>query len=242
LLEPDAIIGKTYLGEFLPGRAARPENYLIPGEVWPGIRRYLGDLFYLKSVFSPLNSYTMGSTTLKTVQSAVKHWYIPLIFGIVLLLVGIDVLVTPVASYLTLSMIFSICFLASGILQLLFSITNRDRLHSWGWYLAGGILYTLIGILLVSQPQITISTLPFFVGFFVLFQSAGALAWAYDLKHMGVSRWGNVAILGVLGIIFSFILLWNPLFAGLSLVIWTGMAFLFAGIAAIMLSFHLKKL
>ena len=184
----------------------------------------------------------MASSTLKTAVEAIRHWYIPLIFGIILLLVGIDVLSTPVASYLTLSVIFSVCFLASGILQLVFSITNRDRLHSWGWYLAGGILYTLIGLLLIATPQISIAVLPFIVGFFVLFQSVGALAWAYDLKQMNVLRWGNVAILGVLGIIFSFILLWNPLFAGMSLVIWTGMAFLFAGIAAIMLSFQLKKL
>lgn len=184
----------------------------------------------------------MATSTLKTAADAIKHWYIPLIFGIILLLVGIDVLMTPLASYLTLAAVFSIAFLVSGLLQLLFAITNIGRLHSWGWYLAGGILYSIIGLLLVSRPQISIDTLPFFVGFFVLFQSVNALAWAYDLKHLGVKSWGSVAILGVLGIIFSFILLWNPLFAGLSLVIWTGMAFIFGGIAAIMLSIHLKRL
>lgn len=184
----------------------------------------------------------MGTSPLAAAKDAIRHWYIPLIFGIILLLVGIDVLTTPLSSYVTLSVIFSVAFLISGLLQLVFSITNRKQLHSWGWYLAGGILYTLIGLLLVSRPQVSMATLPFIVGFFVMFQSVGALAWAYDLKQMGVMRWGNVAILAVLGIIFSFILLWNPVFAGLSLVIWTGMAFVFAGIAAIMLSVHLKKL
>jgi uncharacterized membrane protein HdeD (DUF308 family) len=76
----------------------------------------------------------------------------------------------------------------------------------------------------------------------VLFKSANALAWAYDLNSMGIKNWGNIAIVAVLGLIFSFILLWNPLFAGLSLVIWTGLAFLLTGIASIMLSFHLKKI
>jgi uncharacterized membrane protein HdeD (DUF308 family) len=184
----------------------------------------------------------MGTSPLKSAREAIRHWYIPLIFGILLLIVGIDVLATPVAAYLTLSWLFSLSFLVTGILQVAFSIANRDRIHSWGWLLAGGILYILIGLLLLSQPQISIVTLPFIVGFYILFQSVNALGWAYDLKHMGVARWGNVALLGVLGIIFSFILLWNPVFAGLSLAIWTGFAFVFAGVAAILLSFQLKRL
>jgi uncharacterized membrane protein HdeD (DUF308 family) len=96
-------------------------------------------------------------------------------------------------------------------------------------------------LILVSHPELSIATLPFVVGFFLLFKSVSALAWAFDLKHMGVRRWGNIAIVAVLGIIFSFILLWNPVFAGASLVIWTGLAFMFAGFASILLSIQLKK-
>jgi uncharacterized membrane protein HdeD (DUF308 family) len=184
----------------------------------------------------------MNTSPLKTVVSSIKHWWIPLIIGVVLAGAGIYVFATPLASYLALSIIFSVSFLVSGILQMTFAIANRKELNSWGWYLAGGILYTLFGILLVSRPEISIVTLPFVVGFFVLFKSANALAWAYDLNSMGIKNWGNIAIVAVLGLIFSFILLWNPLFAGLSLVIWTGLAFLLTGIASIMLSFHLKKI
>jgi uncharacterized membrane protein HdeD (DUF308 family) len=184
----------------------------------------------------------MNTSPLGTVVNSIKHWYIPLIIGVVLAGSGIYVFATPLASYLALSLIFSFSFLVSGILQMTFAIANSKELNSWGWYLAGGILYTLFGILLVSRPEISIVTLPFVVGFFMLFKSANALAWAYDLKSMGIKNWGNIAIVAVLGLIFSFILLWNPLFAGLSLVVWTGLAFLLTGFASIMLSFHLKKI
>lgn len=183
----------------------------------------------------------MNTSPLEAVVSSIKHWYIPLIIGVVLVGAGIYVFATPLASYLALSLIFSVCFLVSGVLQMTFAIANRKELNSWGWYLAGGILYALFGILLLSRPEISIVTLPFVVGFFVLLTSANALAWAYDLRSMGIKNWGDIAIAAVLGLIFSFILLWNPLFAGLSLVIWTGLAFLLTGIASIMLSFHLKK-
>ena len=178
---------------------------------------------------------------LSAVVGAVKHWYIPLIIGILLILLGIDVFSTPVGSYLALTIIFSLSFLVTGLMQIVFSILNRQELSSWGWHLVGGILYALFGLLLLSRPEISVVTLPFIVGFFVLFHSVNALGWAYDLKRLGVQNWGNTAIAAVLGIIFSFILLWNPLFAGLSLVIWTGLAFVFTGIAAIVLSLQLKK-
>jgi uncharacterized membrane protein HdeD (DUF308 family) len=184
----------------------------------------------------------MNISSLKTVIDSIKHWYIPLIIGIVLVLTGIYVFATPLASYLALSVIFSISFLLSGILQVIFSVSNREELDSWGWYLAAGILYTLFGLLLVSYPGISIVTLPFIIGFYVLSHSVSALGWAFDLKNLGIQNWGTIALIGVLGIIFSFILIWNPSLAGLSLVIWTGLALVFAGIASIMLSLGLKKI
>jgi uncharacterized membrane protein HdeD (DUF308 family) len=184
----------------------------------------------------------MNTTPLKSAVNSIKHWYIPLIIGLLLVLTGIYVFATPATSYLTLTVLFSLSFLMTGILQIAFSITNRDDLNSWGWWLAGGVLYALTGILLLSRPEISVVTLPFVVGFFVLFISASALGWAYDLKNMGIMRWGNIAVVGVLGMIFSFILLWNPLFAGLSLVVCTAMAFIFAGVASILLAIQLKKL
>ncbi|HLO80282.1 MAG TPA: DUF308 domain-containing protein [Chitinophagaceae bacterium] len=184
----------------------------------------------------------MANTPFNTVINSIKYWYIPLIIGIILLLVGFYVFATPATSYLTLSVIFSLSFLASGILQVAFSIANRNQLYGWGWYLAGGILYTLCGLILISRPDISITTLPFVVGFFVMFKSVNILAWAFDLKNLGIIQWGNIAIVGILGIIFSFILIWNPVIAGLSLVSCTALAFIFAGIAAIMVSVKLKNI
>ena len=184
----------------------------------------------------------MSTSTLTTAIDSVKHWYVPLIIGILLVLVGFYVFATPLISYLTLSVLFSVSFFVSGLLQVSFSIANRKNMDNWVWYLVGGILYFLFGLLLVSRPEISILTLPYVIGFCMLFLSANALGWAYDLKNSGVLNWGNVAIAGVLGLLFSFILIWNPLFAGLSLVIWTGMSFVVAGISSIMLAFHLKKI
>ncbi|HKC37114.1 MAG TPA: DUF308 domain-containing protein, partial [Chitinophagaceae bacterium] len=119
---------------------------------------------------------------------------------------------------------------------------NRKGLDGWGSKLAFGILGFLAGILLLSQPLISITALSLYVGFVALFRSIMAISFSIELKNNGVKNWGSLLFIGILGIIFSYILLWNPLFAGLTLVYWTGLAFITIGIYGIMFSIQLNKL
>ena len=48
--------------------------------------------------------------------------------------------------------------------------------------------------------------------------------------------------MSVLSIILSFILIANPIFTSISLVVFTGLAFISTGISSVILSFNLKKL
>jgi uncharacterized membrane protein HdeD (DUF308 family) len=181
-------------------------------------------------------------TFMKSVERSVKHWYLHLIVGIIFIGAGIMVFRTPVESYLTLSIIFSVLFLLSGLLEIVFSIANRKELEGWGWNLALGIVTLLVGIMLVGNPAISMVTLPFFVGFVVLFRSIMAISTSLELRNYYIMDWGYLFGLGILGTIFSFMLLFNPSFAGLSLVIWTGLALVLIGIFSIYLSLKLKKL
>ena len=64
----------------------------------------------------------MNTSPLEAAAYSIKHWYLPLLIGLVLLLLGIYVFITPLASYLALSLIFSISFLVSispGIEQII---------------------------------------------------------------------------------------------------------------------------
>jgi len=100
----------------------------------------------------------------------------------------------------------------------------------------------IFGLLLLSNPTISMATLPFEIGFYVMFKSILYLSFALDLKQYGMKNWGWILFFAILGIIFSFILIWNPVFAGLTVVIWTGMSIISAGFASCILSIQLKNL
>ena len=178
----------------------------------------------------------------KTIRNTIKHWYVPAIIGALFIVLGGYLFTVPESAYLSLVMLFSISFLASGIMEIFFSVQNKDELDGWGWYLASGIFTLLIGVILITKPVVAATTLPFFIGFSLLFRSFQGLGFAFELKNYGVLRWGNLAIVSVLGIILSFLLIVNPIFAGISLVVMTALSFIFAGIVSIVLAFQLKKL
>jgi uncharacterized membrane protein HdeD (DUF308 family) len=115
-------------------------------------------------------------------------------------------------------------------------------MKGWGWNLVYGITNVSIGIILISNPTISIASLPIYVGLTVLFRSALAIGTSLDLSGYGVPGAGSLLAIGILGMIFSFILLKNPDFAGLSLVSWTTITLLMAGIYSIYYSLQLKKL
>ena len=178
----------------------------------------------------------------KTVQRTINNWYLPLLVGIVLIAVGIWTFMNPQDSYVALALIFSLSFVVTGLFESIFSITNREIIDNWGWHLILGLITLAVGILMLIKPEISQVTLPFYIGFVVLFRSIWAIGVAIDMRSYRILSWGNVMILGILGTLLGFILIWNPLFAGLSAVVFTGMAFIVGGILHIMMSLKLKKL
>ncbi len=181
--------------------------------------------------------------SLKTVRNSVKNWYILLIVGLIFLGTGIYCFVSPAESFLALALMFGWSFLISGAIEIVFSISNRDELENWGWTLIFGILTFLVGMLLLARPEITMITLAFSLGFLVMFRSIGAISFALDLRNYGdKTGWGTLLLFGILGVLFSFLLLWNPDFAGMTIVFWVGLALVSAGIFSIYLSLKLRKL
>ncbi|MFC2272366.1 MAG: HdeD family acid-resistance protein [Capnocytophaga ochracea] len=173
---------------------------------------------------------------------SVKHWYIPLILGILLIICGIAVFAAPFRAYTTLSLLFALSFLMSGLLDIFFALQNRQALGGWGWYLASGIVSLLMGAYLFANPVVSAFILPFIVGFTLLFHSFQLLGFSFEVKEAGVLNWGNLALLSTLGIIVSFLLIANPIFTGISLMVLIALTFIFSGVASIVLSFNLKKI
>ncbi|HWA34826.1 MAG TPA: DUF308 domain-containing protein [Cyclobacteriaceae bacterium] len=175
------------------------------------------------------------------ISNALKHWYLPLLVGIMFILFGAYIFTVPIEAYVTLSVLFSVAFFFSGVSEIVFAFTNKEALQGWGWYLVSGIITFLIGTYLVMDPAISMATLPFLVAFGMMFRSAHSLGVSLDLKKLGLN-WGNLAFSSVLGILISFFLLANPVFAQLSIVTMTALSIIIVGVCGVTLAMILKNM
>lgn len=184
----------------------------------------------------------METSFLRSIKKAIKHWYIPLLVGLFFIIVSVVAFTSPAGSLLTLSILFAFSFLFGGLSEVVFSIVNRQQLENWGWSLAFGIITFIVGVFLLIHPALSMTVLAFYIGFIILFRSVASISFALDLKRYGSKNWSVLLVLGILGTVFSFILIWNPLFAGMSIVILVALSFLITGLFSIYLSLQLRKL
>ncbi|HTO16784.1 MAG TPA: DUF308 domain-containing protein [Edaphocola sp.] len=173
---------------------------------------------------------------------AIKHWYLPLLVGVFFLIVSVMVFVSPESSLLALSLLFAFSFIFGGVSEIIFSIANRNQLDNWAWSMVFGIITLIVGLLLMFNPRLSLTALAFYIGFLILFRSIATIGFALDIKSYGSKNWIGLLIWGIIGTIVSFILIWNPLVAGMSIVFFIGLGFLISGLFSIFLSFQLKKL
>lgn len=184
----------------------------------------------------------MNSYFLSSLKNAIKHWYIPLIVGLLFILTSIIVFSTPLSSLLTLAIIMSISFLVSGLFEVVFSISNRKSMENWGWSLVFGLLTLIVGFMLLTNPALSVLTLSLYVGFILLSRSIGSISFAIDIKRHGIGSWGGLMFFGILGAILSVILLLRPIYAGISAVYLIAFSFLSGGIFSIFWAFQLRKI
>lgn len=183
----------------------------------------------------------METTLLKNVKNISRKWFLLLVLGFILIAVGIWVFFTPLLSYITLSVLFAFTFLVAGIIEITYAISTRASAH-WGWTLASGIIDFIVGMILVLMPGISMLVLPLYIGFAILFRGMTNVGWSLALRRQKSPDWGILLAIGILGMLFALILLWNPLFAGLTIVYYTAFAFVVTGIYDVYMSLRLRRI
>ncbi len=180
--------------------------------------------------------------TITEIRTTINHWWLEMLAGLFFIAAGIFVLAMPAQGYLALSIFFTISFIVSGVSGVIFSIVNAPYLKGWGWYLVSAMMELTFGIILVFNPAISLATLPLYVGFVLMVKSMFAIASSFDLKDLAIMDWGWLLMLGIVGLLFSFFILFNPFVGAIGIIAWTGIAFICTGIAAIVFSLKIRQL
>lgn len=180
----------------------------------------------------------MEDLTIRAIRDMANRWWLILVGGILLLLLGIWTIASPGQAYLSLSLVFAAGIFTAGIFELMFAFWGAGS----GWTFVSGVIDLFIGGYLLAFPVITMAILPLILDFWILMRGFMATGGALELRTSGVVGWGWLLFTGVVIILLGGTILSYPAWGIANIIIWTGLAFIFAGFFRIYLSFKLRKL
>jgi len=99
------------------------------------------------------------------------------------IVVGLMLLVRPIAGAVSLTLVLIAFFIAEGVFSILFGLSHRRHVSNWGWMVASGVVdLALAGILLAGLPGDAAWALGLLVGINLIFGGAALAAIALRLR------------------------------------------------------------
>ena len=182
------------------------------------------------------------SNVLENIRYDVKNWWWFLIMGILFIATGVIIYARPVEGYVGLSVLFSVVMISSGFSQIFFSTANSSVLKGWGWVFVSGLIDLALGTYLFIYPVVTMATLPYFVGFWLVFRAFSIMGFSFDLKDLNVRGWGWVLFGGLVTLVGGGLIIYYPAAGVVGIIAVSGSAFIVAGFLNIYVGFQLKSL
>lgn len=154
------------------------------------------------------------------------------VLGIVMVMLGIAAIAEPFIATIAVTRVLSWTFLIAGLVRMTHAFRSRYQRGFWLKLLAG-ILYVLIGILLLSNIFGAKLTLTLAFGWGILVQGIFEVMAAFAARP--APNWGLLLSSGVVAIIIGILILYRWPFNAVWLVgLFTGISFIFTGAWMIM--------
>ena len=178
-------------------------------------------------------------------QFCAKIWWLVLLRGISLLVLGILLVTRPSLTAVVLMQFVGAYFLVDGLFAIYHSFVGKQYKTGWGWGLLMGALEVLTGLIIFSQPIvstiISAEILVFMVSFMaILFGVVGLFTW-WQVRRDVNGGWGMLTG-ALLAIVVGVILLMYPEKSAKSFLVTMGVFGILGGLVQTFASFQIRKI
>jgi len=168
-------------------------------------------------------------------EAKAAPWWLVLIEGIALIIIGILLLTNTRQATVFFIQVMGIYWIISGIFQLISIFMDHT---AWGWKLFAGIISILAGIVVVGQPLM--STVVVLGVAIIILGIQGIIYGGIGVYQAFKGAGWGAGILGAVSIVFGIILLANTMIAAATLPYVLGIFGIVGGIFAIIAAFKMK--
>ena len=177
-------------------------------------------------------------------EALASLWWMPLMRGILLVVVGILMFTQPGTTLLSLLWFMGIYWIVDGVFSLIEGVRGHPE-KSRIWMFISGIVSILAGIFILGNPLvaglISGSFLTYLIGFTVII--SGLMMIFAGREKDGVRQWSVWGlIMGILYVLFGLFVITHPLVTLASLVWIFSIWAIVAGVVAVVMAFRLRGL
>ncbi len=168
-----------------------------------------------------------------------KYWWIQIILGLAFIVCAFWFWFTPVETYITLAVFFSFVMFITGFFEIINAISMKQSSASWPYFLIGGIIDLVLGIILITHENLTLEVLPLLLGIWFLFRALTFFISYRDIRKHATRNSGWLVFAAILTLIFSIAILAKPILGELTLIYTVSFAFFFMGLYRVTLGIKL---
>ena len=178
----------------------------------------------------------MESTAYAAPSTQSMSWWLILLQGIALLIIGLLLFTETAITLFMLVMFLGIYWLIGGIFDLVGVIGDRTQ---WGWRLFTGVIGVLAGLVVVRHPLWAAIMIPSMLAW--LLGAFGIVIGIVTLFRAVTGAGWGAAIIGVISVLLGVILLLNPAVSASVLVYAAAACAVAGGVVSIAWAFRLRS-
>lgn len=145
-----------------------------PGATFATLIVFLGAYLFIAGLFAIAGAIAARKTN--------ENWGLFLISGLFGVILGILTFYNPFATGAALIYLVAFWAMLAGLLELIIAIRLRKVITGEGWYIAGGLLTILFGVLLVVNPVAAAVTLTWIFGIYAIFTGIMLISLSFRLR------------------------------------------------------------
>lgn len=127
--------------------------------------------------------------------------------GVIGLVLGILILANPQTALMAMATYVGLLALIAGAALIIWALTKKKG--SWQWRLSQGVINALLGLLIISYPDVTASLLIFLMGLWITFIGIFQLTATLKLREKIPGQHLSLTS-GILSILVGALLMFNP--------------------------------
>ncbi|HRQ41934.1 MAG TPA: DUF308 domain-containing protein [Chloroflexota bacterium] len=180
----------------------------------------------------------------QTKQAAASTWWVYLLQGVAALLIGILLLTATQKTVTVLIALLGIYWMVSGVFNIVAALAGHVEEHKW-WVIVAGVISIIAGLAVLRNMAWSTVVVPslavILLGIAALINGIVTIFAGRRQNGQRDRSWAGF-FLGILYVIFGFLVLGNLLASAVALILAIAIWGIIGGIVLIVLAFRVKKL